>query len=58
MIESPPFEVGALKLTKSDWFALVMDVIVGAPDVVRGVAETLFDADPSPTELTARILTE
>ena len=56
---APPLLVGTLKLIEIWLFVGVMEVIVGA-DGTTGivvVTDTIFDNSPSPTELTALIIT-
>jgi hypothetical protein len=53
---APPFEVGAVKARDNAPLDAVIDVMVGAEDVVRGVPDTAMEADPSPKELMASSL--
>lgn len=57
MIGDPPLLLGAVKETIRLASSGEIDVIVGAPGVSAGEADTLLDAVPEPLELTARTLT-
>ena len=57
MIDDPPVEPGAEKATLNDCVPGVTELIVGAPAVVDGVAETEFEEAPFPTVFTALINT-
>jgi hypothetical protein len=53
-MRDPPSEEGAEKLMVALLTPGVIELIVGAPDVVKGIAFTLAEDELLPTPLTAR----
>ena len=55
MIAEPPFDSGAVKVTRNAPSSGATAEITGTPGVVIGVALREFDAAPLPAAFTARI---
>ena len=55
MIAEPPFDAGAVKLTRNAPSSGVTAAITGVSGVVIGVALREFDAAPFPAAFTARM---
>jgi len=58
VIELPPFDAGADQDSETWPSPGVAEMSVGAPGMVRGVAERAFDAGPAPAAFEATTVNE